>query len=184
VDDTLLDTHAHHKLHMLAHILVHPSSELLAIDDAAPTLRALAAAGQEDEGRPVLYVSGSPTSFHRRMSVWLERAGFPSGPVILKRFSSEPIRNQMAYKWPHVVSLVDGLPARRWILFGDSGESDPEIYRRLMAERPGHVQVVYIHLVTKEAANAPRFAGMTAFHQWAEVAADLKRRGLIAAERH
>lgn len=182
VDDTLLDTHAHHKLHMLAHVLVHPSSEFLAIDGAAATLRRLVGSGPD--ARPVVYVSGSPTSFHRRIGDWLERSGFPSGPLILKRFSSEHIRNQMAYKWPHVVALVDGLPTRQWIVFGDSGESDPEIYRRLMLERPGRVRMVYIHLVTKEAADSPRFKGMTTFRRWADVAQDLERRGLLARQDH
>jgi phosphatidate phosphatase APP1 len=177
VDDTLLDTHARHKLHLLAHILSHPSSELLAFHGAAATLTALAGAGAD--ARPLVYVSGSPTSFRRRIGDWLARAGFPSGPLILKRFSSEPIRDQMAYKWPHVIALVDALPSRQWILFGDSGESDPEIYRRLMLERPGRVRMVYIHVVTGEAADAPRFSGMIPFREWAEAAADLEGRGLI-----
>jgi phosphatidate phosphatase APP1 len=179
VDDTLLYSHARHKVAMVAHILRHPGSELRAFDGAAPTLRALAGTGAD--ARPVVYLSGSPTSFHQRVSDFLERSGFPPGPLILKRFSTEPLMDQLAYKWPHVIALVDALPKRRWILFGDSGERDPETYRRLMTARPGRVQKVYIHLVTKEPADAPRFRGMTAFREWSEVAADLERFGLIAA---
>jgi phosphatidate phosphatase APP1 len=178
VDDTLVDTHARNKLALLGHILTHPGSQLLAFDGAAATLTALAGTGAD--ARPVVYISGSPTRFRRRLGDWLERSGFPPGPMVLKRFSSEPIRDQMAYKWPHIVALVDGLPSREWVLFGDSGENDPETYRRLMVERPGRVRKVYIHLVTSEAKDAPRFRGMTTFRQWAEVGEDLRRFGLMA----
>jgi phosphatidate phosphatase APP1 len=178
VDDTLLDTGVTHRARMIEHTLFRSSYELRSFDGAASTLSAVAA---DDKGRrPLVYVSGSPWGLHRRIADYFARSGFPDAPFVLKRFSSEPLTDQMAYKWPHTITLADSLPGRRWICFGDSSEKDPELYARLARERKGKVEAIYIHLVTDEKPDSPRFAGMFVFRNWSEAAADLLRRKLIA----
>jgi phosphatidate phosphatase APP1 len=167
VDDTLLDTGVAHKLRMLQRELERRSGELVDFPDAQATLRKFAA------GKAVIYLSGSPWALHRRLADHFRAAGFPDGPILLKRFSREPWTEQAAYKWPHLVELTDAMPERELVLFGDSGESDPEVYARLQRERPGRVHSIYIHLVTDEEPAAPRFRGMTVFRSWAELAAKL-----------
>ncbi len=170
VDDTLLDTGVIHKFAMIEHAATRSSWELSAFPGAAEVLSRLA------RDRPLLYVSGSPWGFRQRITDYFARTHFPSAPLILKRFSSEPWTDQMAYKWPHIISLVDSLPDRRWILLGDSSEQDPEVYSRLSQARPGQVAATYIHLVTAELPEAPRFRGMVVFRDFAEVAADVAGR--------
>jgi phosphatidate phosphatase APP1 len=152
---------------MLQRELERRSGELVDFPGAAATLRELAA------GRLLVYLSGSPWALHRRIADHFRAAGFPDGPLLLKRFSKEPWTEQAAYKWPHLTELVDALPERQWILLGDSGESDPEVYARLQRERPGRVHSIYIHLVTDEDPGAPRFRGMTVFRSWSELAGKL-----------
>lgn len=164
IDDTLLATGVTDKLKMAEQAVTRSTWELEMFPGAPEVLRRLAGV------QPVFYVSGSPWGFRDRLTGFFARKGFPPGPLLLKRFSSDPMLDQMAYKWQHIASVVDALPAKRWLLFGDSGEKDPEIYARLAQERPGRVEAIYIHLVTPEEPAAPRFAGMRVFRDWTELA--------------
>lgn len=165
IDDTLLNSGVTDKLKMAEKAVTRSTWELEMFPGAPDVLRSMSA------NRPVFYVSGSPWGFRERLSGFFARNGFPSGPLFLKRFSSDPMLDQMAYKWQHIAKIVDALPAKRWLLFGDSGEKDPEIYSRLATERPGRVEAIYIHLVTPEEGSAPRFSGMRVFRDWHELTA-------------
>lgn len=88
---------------------------------------------------------------------------------MLKRFSKDPLLDQMDFKYPHLRAIVDSLPTKKFLLFGDSGEKDPEIYARLRSELPSRVEQIYIHLVTTEPTDSTRFMGMRVFKDWAEL---------------
>jgi hypothetical protein len=53
--------------------------------------------------------------------------------------------------------LVTRFPRRRFVLVGDSGERDPEIYGTLARRYPGQIARVLIRDVTGEPASAPRY---------------------------
>jgi phosphatidate phosphatase APP1 len=54
--------------------------------------------------------------------------------------------------------LLSDFPKRRFVLVGDSGEQDPEIYGELAREHRGRIVAVIIRNVTGEGADAPRYA--------------------------
>lgn len=164
IDDTLLDSGVVDKAKMAKNALVRSTWELQAFPAAAETLSRVGA------GLPLFYISGSPWGFRKRIEDYFQRSGFPAGTFLLKRFSSEPLTDQMAYKWQHISRVLSALPQKRWILFGDSGESDPEIYRRFLNEYPDRVEAIYMHMVTPEPVSSPRFAGMRTFVHWSELA--------------
>lgn len=165
IDDTVLDSNVVNKAKMVQNALTRSTWELQAFPDAARVLSDYA------RGRPLFYISGSPWGFRERIQGFFARSGFPDGPLLLKRFSSDPTFDQEAYKKKHIDGVVNSLPQKRWLLFGDSGERDPEIYRRLQQEQPDRVAAIYIHWVTadREPRNSPRFAGMTVFEHWNEL---------------
>ena len=49
-------------------------------------------------------------------------------------------------------------PERKFVLVGDSGEQDPEVYAALMHKYPGQVLKAYIRNVTDETAGNERFS--------------------------
>jgi hypothetical protein len=118
--------------------------------------------------RPVFYVSGSPWQLQGRLQAFLAQKTFPAGVLTLKRFFHDPMRDQTAYKVPLLLELVDAMPERQFVVLGDSGESDPEVYARVKQERPGRLAAVLIHLVSKEGPTAPRFAGQFVFTDYAD----------------
>ena len=53
--------------------------------------------------------------------------------------------------------ILDAFPGRDFLLVGDSGEGDPEVYGALARDRPGQIRHVYVRNVTGEDRTATRF---------------------------
>ena len=54
--------------------------------------------------------------------------------------------------------MLERLPKRKFVLVGDSGEKDPEIYGALARQYPQQVLRIFIRDTTGEAADSPRYA--------------------------
>jgi phosphatidate phosphatase APP1 len=61
------------------------------------------------------------------------------------------------HKRAAIAPLLARYPNRRFVLVGDSGEQDPEIYGALAREHPQQIVRVLIRDVTGESADAPRY---------------------------
>jgi phosphatidate phosphatase APP1 len=181
IDDTLLDTNVRKKVRMVVRALVATPESMQPFPGAAQVMTALAtrpyvaaavgpatATVTPAPERPVFYVSGSPWQLQGRLQAFLAQKTFPTGVLTLKRFFHDPMRDQTAYKVPLLLELVDAMPERQFVVLGDSGESDPEVYARVKQERPGRLAAVLIHLVSKEGPTAPRFAGQFVFTDYAD----------------
>jgi len=190
IDDTLLDTNVRKKVRMVVRALVATPESMQPFPGAAQVMTALAtrpyvaaavgpatATVTPAPERPVFYVSGSPWQLQGRLQAFLAQKTFPAGVLTLKRFFHDPMRDQTAYKVPLLLELVDAMPERQFVVLGDSGESDPEVYARVKQERPGRLAAVLIHLVSKEVPTAPRFAGQFVFTDYADA-------GKYLVERH
>ena len=179
IDDTLTDTGVTHKAKVLLGTFLHSEYEVRIFVGAPEVVTA--AVGVKD-GLPVralFYLSGSPWGLHERIKNAFERAGLPRGTMILRRYSTEPL-DAFQFKYPHLQALFRAFPHRRWLLFGDTGEQDPEVYARMRLEQPAQIEHIYIHNVTNADARAPRFEGMTVFKDWNEVAKDVALRAVVS----
>jgi len=172
IDDTLIDSGVTHKWTLIKNTLFRNTWDLKKFPFGPEAVTRLT--GRIAKGMPALplfYLSGSPWGLHERISSYFDRVYYPHGTMILRRYSKDPL-NPFDFKKPHLLEIIDSLPERRFILLGDTGEKDPEVYTAINRERPGRIAAIYIHNVTKEDPRAPRFSGMTVFKNWAEVAHD------------
>jgi hypothetical protein len=113
------------------------------------------------------YVSGSPWQLYGPLSRFLfEQEHFPSGTVHMKNLRKNlldrgALRDIMAFavggdlatldqKVRQITNLMIHLPRRKFILVGDSGEKDPEVYRAIRKLFPNQVLKVYIRDVLGE----------------------------------
>jgi phosphatidate phosphatase APP1 len=176
IDDTLTDTDVTHKLDLLKNTFFHNTYDVKIFPGAQQAIAAVVGKGTSSlPTLPVFYLSGSPWALHSRISEAFDRAGLPRGATILRRYTQEPM-NPYDFKHPHLLEIVDAHPERTWILFGDSGEKDPEVYHTLMEERPDVVKSVFIHNVTNEdPKQTHRFDGFTLFRDWSEVLAPIQQ---------
>jgi phosphatidate phosphatase APP1 len=107
------------------------------------------------DGAVFHYVSASPWQLYRPLSDFLKREGFPDGLFYMKYFGfSKNLSHLFApsdtVKMPYIKELLRSFPAHRFILIGDSGERDPEIYGECARSWTERVIGVYIRNVTEE----------------------------------
>jgi phosphatidate phosphatase APP1 len=110
------------------------------------------------------YVSGSPWQLYQPLDAFRSGAGFPEGSFHLKHFrlkdSSvlELLSSQQATKLAAITPLLNAFPQRQFILIGDSGEQDPEIYGQIARQHPGQIVGIFIRNVTGEKSDNKRFS--------------------------
>jgi len=113
------------------------------------------------------YVSGSPWQLYPPVEEFRLATGLPAGTYHLKlfRWKDESFLNLFQGTREHKIAeiewLMNACPKRRFVLVGDSGEMDPEIYGEVARRNPGRVMRIVIRDVTGETADDPRYA--TAF---------------------
>lgn len=110
------------------------------------------------------FVSGSPWQLFEPLHGFMEAEGYPKGSFHLKRFrirdSARKIRMspQRAHKRAAIEPILAAFPRRRFILIGDSGEQDHEIYAGFLREHPEQIAGVFIRTVRNETRDMPRLA--------------------------
>lgn len=101
------------------------------------------------------YVSNSPWQLYPVISKYFSLAGLPPGSFHLKQYNGmlqgifEPVAER---KKSTLDKIARDFPDRRFILVGDSGEADLEVYTDFVLENPGRVLAVFIRDVTTESS--------------------------------
>ncbi|KAI4180200.1 MAG: hypothetical protein L6R41_007392, partial [Letrouitia leprolyta] len=114
------------------------------------------------------YVSNMPWQLFPVLSTFLSGAGLPKGSFHLKHYTGmlqgifEPVAER---KKGTLERIMSDFPQRRFILVGDSGEADLELYTDIVEANPGRVLGVFIRDVTTTASQGffdPVMNGSTA----------------------
>lgn len=122
------------------------------------------------------YVSGGPWQMYRPLSEFLidSEVGFPAGSFHMKSMQknlfskstwkdlTDLVTNSsqtFEHKVEQITLIMERFPRRRFILVGDSGEKDPEVYCKIRAKFPEQVQEIWIRdIVNDRELNADRLA--------------------------
>lgn len=185
IDDTILQTFATSKMRMLRTVFFSNYLTLHAVTEMSEIYRAIHFGPQGDGYEATHYVSSSPDNLMGRLQQFLKHHHFPAGSMDLKSIAlrRRPGRDSLFrhtdYKLARIRKIFETYPHRRYVLFGDSGEHDPQIYRQVQQLFPDRVVAVYIHNVTGEDPYHPRFQGQFLFSDIERVRRDLKQCGLI-----
>ncbi|MBP1183272.1 App1 family protein [Methylobacterium sp. PvR107] len=170
IDDTVMRTGVANKLKMLWRLFVEDAESRVAFPGVVALYRALHAGAGGSEGNPMLYVSRAPWGLYEMLSEFFQRHGIPAGPVLFLRewglSWTHPLpRRATDHKQAlirHMLALYRDLP---FVLIGDSGQHDPEVYAQIVEENPGRVLAVYIRNVSRDAGRIEeivRLAGAVA----------------------
>lgn len=114
-------------------------------------------------GAPVFYLSTGAWNVAPTLTRFLSRHLYPAGPLLLTDWGPQPdrfFRSGQAHKRAALARLAREFPQIRWLLVGDDGQHDPEIYAEFAAEYPDSVAAVAIrHLSPTQAVLAGAFPG-------------------------
>ncbi|WP_157268639.1 App1 family protein [Azohydromonas aeria] len=172
LDDTVIWSNVRNRLRMLTLLLRSNAYTRKPFEGVSALYRALHQGATGGEGNPVFYVSSSPWNLYTPLLDFLRLQGIPEGPLLLKDFGSELLfapTNHAAHKLRHIEQVLDAYPALPFLLVGDSGEQDPEIYAEAARTHPGRVRAIYIRSVDPDPA---RHAAVQ------RIADDLQRAGV------
>lgn len=152
VDDTVIRTRATHRLEMVRTVLFNNARSRKPFPGVAAFYRALEQ-GPDGRGRnPIFYVSRSGWNLYDLLDAFFEIQDVPHGPLFLTDISLiEPKSKALGQeqdKLTRIRRLLDTYPSLPFVLIGDSGQQDPEIYGTIVREHPGRIRAVYIRDVT------------------------------------
>jgi phosphatidate phosphatase APP1 len=143
IDDTVLKTYVTQTLKMIWVTLSGNAFTRLAFDGTSDLYRALARGASGDADNPVFYVSKSPWNLYDFLVDFIDHHGLPRGPLLLRDIGlhdAPPIDHKSAA----VRDLLELYPALPFVLIGDSGERDPEIYLEAAARYSKRIVAIYI----------------------------------------
>ena len=114
-------------------------------------------------GTPVIYLSTGAWNVAPTLIRFLRRHLFPSGSVLLTDWGPTHdrwFRSGKAHKLSNLRRLATEFPDLKWLLIGDDGQHDDEIYTTFARESPGNVAAVAIRRLSP--AEAVLAGGRTA----------------------
>ena len=121
-------------------------------EGVAALYRALQKGKSGSEDNPIFYVSSSPWNLYTLLLEFLKVQEIPMGPLFLRDFGDHllfSLQDQHSHKTNQIKKIFDTFPHLPFVLIGDSGEQDPEIYRQIVKEYPKRVRVIYIRSVNR-----------------------------------
>lgn len=155
LDDTVIRSEITSPVRAVATMLFHNARTRAPFQGVAAFYRALQAGPSGDANNPLFYVSSSPWNLYDLITAFLEIQGIPIGPLFLRAWGLDadalPGGGHSAHKSEIILGLLDSYPTLPFVLIGDSGQQDPEIYRDIVIARPGRILAVYIRDVTRPA---------------------------------
>ncbi|MBB6094027.1 phosphatidate phosphatase APP1 [Povalibacter uvarum] len=155
-DDTVVISEVNDKSQLLANSLLLNYRQRKPVPDVAAAYGKLAATNPDTTSAPLFYLSASPRQLQSSIQAFLDHNNFPRGVLITKRVtndaSSEPLTNQFAYKLGRLVEVFERLPHVSFVLAGDDGEQDPEIYAAMQRRYPTRVTAIWIRRVHPDPA--------------------------------
>jgi phosphatidate phosphatase APP1 len=148
IDDTVVRSSATNALKMAWIVLLNNAHNRLPFQGVAAFYEALQRGAEGKGYNPIFYVSSSPWNIYDVLEDFLNVHGVPPGPLFLKDWSLGVLGKHRDHKLGIIRRLLRTYPELPFVLIGDSGEQDPEIYRQAVREHPGRVRAIYIRDVT------------------------------------
>ena len=143
IDDTILRTNVRNKLEMVYLTMLGNALTRRSFDGTRELYRGLALGGSA----PFFYVSKSVWNIFPLLEQFIREQGLPKGPLLLRQLrlfgSAVP-----AHKPEAIAQLLATYPALPFVLIGDSGEQDLEIYLEAARRHPGRVRAILIRNVS------------------------------------
>jgi len=150
IDDTVIQTGLTRLWEAVRMTLLVPESERVPLAGGAELYRGLVC---RDGGRaPLFYVSTGAWNFYDMTARFLERHGFPPGPLLMTDWGLGDAgwrfhEDAATFKSRMIGKLLDEYPWLSWVLVGDAGQADAQAYAAVARAYPDRIQAIYIRAV-------------------------------------
>lgn len=152
IDDTILHTGlvSTLKWRVIYNTFLKPASKRIPLEGAAEFYHLLHRGKTGDEANPIFYVSHSPWNMYRYLEFFLKKNDFPKGPILLRDFGNFLNRKknkEKPQKQHEILNILKTYPQLNFILIGDSGERDADIYLEIAGHYPDRILAIYLRSV-------------------------------------
>ena len=155
MDDTIIKTNATRLLQMARLTFLHNARTRTPFKGVAAFYQALCEGMRGAEPNPIFFISSSPWNLYDLLTDFMALHGIPKGPLLLRDFgingSQFMTSSHHSHKTKHIARLLHTYADLSFVLIGDSGQHDPEIYSQTVADFPGRIRAIYIRDVSQAA---------------------------------
>lgn len=158
LDDTVIRTDVTNLLKLARNTFLKNAHTRLPFHGVGQFYHALQYGAGEGVYNPIFYVSNSPYNLYDLLVDFFEIRGIPLGPVFLRDFglAEQYLMASKGHKFTKIEKILQTYPKLPFILIGDSGERDPDIYLKAIKNYPGRIAAVYIRDVQPNKENTKR----------------------------
>ncbi len=155
IDDTVIQSEIGSFVQMVSTVLFGNAQTRLPLAGVAAFYRALHAGRKSAHQNPLFYVSNGLWNLYDLLQDFFELNRVPGGTVLLLRnwgvYEDQllPTKSR-GHKEGLIRSILDLYSELSFILIGDSGEADPEIYDQMVDEYGERILAVYIRNVSRD----------------------------------
>lgn len=155
IDDTVLQSSATNYLKAARLMFLKNARTRLPFAGVAAFYQMLQQGDGTQSGRnPVFYVSSSPWNLYPLLIDFFEFQNIPTGPLFLKDYGITADQlftsGHGKHKLKQIEKIMSTYPELPFVLVGDSGQKDPEIYQQAAAHYPGRIKAIYIRDVSDD----------------------------------
>lgn len=175
IDDTIMVSHSTKALKKLKLMLFKNARTRVPFEGVSAFYRALRDGRTTQEGlNPIFYVSSSEWNLYDLLVDFFEFRDIPAGPLLLQELEHSIFHfwksggGTHEHKLNKIRFLFSFFENLEFVLIGDSGQRDPELYLQIARECPKRVKAVYIRCIGR--AHKKR--------QTLEIAGEMKKLGI------
>lgn len=154
IDDTVLQTDATSLLQSARLTFLGNAYTRLPFAGVAAFYRALQSGPVTTLFNPIYFVSSSPWNLYDLLVDFFRIQGIPKGPILLRDLGITPTQFIKSSHFEHKLAMIQKVlavnPQLPFVLIGDSGQHDPEIYSQVLRENPGRILAIYIRDVSED----------------------------------
>lgn len=152
IDDTILHTGvtSYLKWRVVINTVFRHAINRIPLKGAAEFYHQLHRGSTGQKVNPIFYVSHSPWNLYRYLELFLRQNNFPKGPILLRSFKTmlkKKAKGEKPQKQKEIINLLKTYPDLPFILIGDSGEHDPDIYIEIAETFPKRIKAIYLRSV-------------------------------------
>jgi phosphatidate phosphatase APP1 len=152
IDDTVLVSHSTQLFRKLRLMLFHNALTRTPFEGVSSFYKALEK-GKDTTDNPFFYVSSSEWNLYDLLENFFDHNDIPKGVLQLRKLENSIYKfwksgqGSHEHKYEKIKFLLEFYKSQQFILIGDSGQKDPEIYLRLANDFPGRIGSIYIRKI-------------------------------------
>jgi phosphatidate phosphatase APP1 len=152
IDDTILHTGltSQFKWQVAKNTVFKRAEKRIPLEGAADFYERLKNGKDGNDCNPIFYVSHSPWNLYLYLEFFLNKNNFPKGPILLRDFVNpfaKKYKPEKPQKQKEIINILKTYPKLPFILIGDSGEHDPDIYIEIAEAHPERILAIYMRSV-------------------------------------